>query len=357
MRLDKYLKLDKKIIQLSRQIKIINALEAENSQDEKKRFLSGVIKNPQFQYRKVSCSISKVRSEINNLKIKKDSISEIYEDIINRLRIKCEILESIGDEKRIRQLSKELYGKPSKALVQEACKLLINLDRKKESSKDKKNHTPEEAREIIKKYLKKIGINGWRVILRKQHAVSVASLSKVIKISKYQMYSINNIKLLIQHEVNGHVLRAMNGYRQPFKVFVIGLPNYLPTEEGVAIYLEEKSNLSTVKSKKRLALRVIAVDMVYKGADFRQVFDVINDHEKDQKKCWDIAYRVFRGGGFLKDHVYLKGYLKVKKYLEEGGELEDLYLGKYGIEQLDLIRRLHSDGILKGPRYLPEILR
>jgi len=354
VKLDKYKDIDKKLSKLSLEIKIIKALEAKNSQTEKEAFLSGEKKIPQFIYAELNYDTSKFGSELKDIRVGSDPIGKLYRDIITRLRIKNEILANIGNIRKVRTRSEKLYGRPDNRLVKDACKLLDSLINNQNKRKKRvKLYKPQEVKDILKNYLKKMEVKGWQVFVRNQHAVSVASLNRIIKISRFQKYTKKNIERLIQHEIKGHVFRALNGYLQPLLIFVSGLPGYLSTEEGIAIYLEEKSKLATISSKKRLALRVIAVDMVYKGADFRQTFDVINSYEKDQRKCWDIVYRVFRGGGFLKDHVYLKGYLEVKDYLYNGGKIEDLYFGKFSLDQLSLVKKLHSERVLKDPLYLP----
>ncbi len=354
MKLDKYQDLDKKISQLSLELRIIKALEATNSQSEKKAFLSGEKKNPQFLYHDSLYDIKKFNYHLRNIRVGYDQVGRLYRDIIDRLRLKGEILANVGSVRKVKNRSNKLYGKPDSKLVKDACTLLDSLiNGKKRKIRRVKLYQAQEVRDILKNYLKKLGVRGWRVVIRNQHSVSVASLSRIIKISRYKRYTKKDIERLIQHEINGHVFRALNGYLQPLMIFVLGLPGYLPTEEGIAIYLEEKSKLATISSKKRLALRVIAVDMVYKGADFRQTFDVINSYENNRKKCWDITYRVFRGGGFLKDHVYLKGYLEVKNYLSNGGRLDDLYFGKFGLNQMDLVKDLYSDEVLIKPHFLP----
>ena len=55
--------------------------------------------------------------------------------------------------------------------------------------------------------------------------------------------------------------------------------------------------------------------------------------------AWAIALRVKRGlakphqpGVYAKDSVYLVGYQRVKKWLQEGGDIRHLYVGDVGME-------------------------
>lgn len=59
-----------------------------------------------------------------------------------------------------------------------------------------------------------------------------------------------------------------------------------------------------------------------------------------------------QGGGFLKDIIYLKGLVDLRKYLMEGGDYESLLSGKFGIKHTRIIRELTERRIL-----IPGVLR
>ena len=58
-------------------------------------------------------------------------------------------------------------------------------------------------------------------------------------------------------------------------------------------------------------------------------------------------------GVFTKDGLYFAGYLQVQNFLVNGGNLKDLYYGKYNLEDLPLIKKIPG---LKEPRILPHFL-
>ena len=66
--------------------------------------------------------------------------------------------------------------------------------------------------------------------------------------------------------------------------------------------------------------------------------------------------RVYRGGGYTKDVVYLRGLMNLLSYLAEDGDLEMLLLGKVSHEQLSFVEELQWRKILTPaalrPRYL-----
>ena len=56
--------------------------------------------------------------------------------------------------------------------------------------------------------------------------------------------------------------------------------------------------------------------------------------------------RVFRGGGFTKDAVYLRGLVSLLEYLGRGGDLELLFVGKVSLASLSIIRELRHRRVL-----------
>ena len=69
-----------------------------------------------------------------------------------------------------------------------------------------------------------------------------------------------------------------------------------------------------------------------------------------------MTLRTFRGGGYVKDAIYLRGLVRLLDHLAGGGELEALYLGKLAQARLPLIEELRWRDILKPPLLLPRFL-
>jgi hypothetical protein len=44
--------------------------------------------------------------------------------------------------------------------------------------------------------------------------------------------------------------------------------------------------------------------------------------------------------GYMKDIVYLNGYTKIKKWVDNGGKIEKMFVGKVKVEDLDDLRNL-----------------
>ena len=66
-----------------------------------------------------------------------------------------------------------------------------------------------------------------------------------------------------------------------------------------------------------------------------EVFRVLNHtHDFPQKTAFNITLRVFRGGGLLKDMVYLRGLMTPDGVPRRRRRLEPLLVGKFGAGHL-----------------------
>ena len=162
---------------------------------------------------------------------------------------------------------------------------------------------------------------------------------------------------LIQHEVGTHILTYYNGFNQPLQLLHSGVPGYEMLQEGMAVFSEYLSGGISIQRLRTLAARVIAVYQMINGEDFPSVCNyLIDELHFTPRKAYGIVMRVFRGGGFTKDAVYLKGLIEVIDYLAKGNIIQPLLIGKIRKDYLSVIEELQKRDILKPnalyPRYL-----
>lgn len=162
---------------------------------------------------------------------------------------------------------------------------------------------------------------------------------------------------LIQHEVGTHLLTYYNGRVQPFRQLYSGLAGYEALQEGLAVLSEHLVGGLSRPRLRLLAGRVVAVRCMIDGATFVETFQKLHSaYGFAQRIAFTMALRVFRGGGLTKDAVYLRGLVEVLKYLKRGGELEPLFVGKFAVEHVPIIKELQWRKVLKQvplrPRYL-----
>jgi len=171
------------------------------------------------------------------------------------------------------------------------------------------------------------------------------------------MFSEQRLNMLIVHEIETHVLTAENGNLQPYKIFGRGLAGYLETQEGLAV--RNQSILCDKDMEKNYwpALSVLAVNEAF-NMSFRGVFDFVCSMGFSVDRAFRVAVKVKRGledtaikGAFTKDYLYFKGFKAVKEFESTGGDVKDLYIGKFNLKDLDVVKGIPN---LVKAKYLPE---
>jgi uncharacterized protein (TIGR02421 family) len=176
-------------------------------------------------------------------------------------------------------------------------------------------------------------------------------------ISTHSEIDERRVEALIQHEVGTHVLTYHNGRQQIFKQLSGGFAGYEELQEGLAVLAEYLVGGLTLARLRTLAGRVVAVDCMVDGASFVDTFRVLCDkHRFTRKAAYNIVVRVARGGILTKDVIYLRGLMKTIRYIASGGKLENLYVGKIGLQHTVMMQELLWRKVVKPAPLLPRFL-
>jgi hypothetical protein len=109
---------------------------------------------------------------------------------------------------------------------------------------------------------------------------------------------------------------------------------------------------------RQLAGRVVAVRYLTDGASFVETFHALHgDFGFTQRTAYNIAMRVYRGGGLTKDAIYLRGLQAILRYVQKGGDLNPLLVGKIAVEHIPIIKELQYRKVLKPISIVPRYLR
>jgi uncharacterized protein (TIGR02421 family) len=155
---------------------------------------------------------------------------------------------------------------------------------------------------------------------------------------------------LIQHEVGTHILTYCNGKRQPLQQMYAGLDGYDKLQEGLAVLSEYLVGGLTPGRLRLLAARVVVADLLVKGTGYIDTFNFLHQELNfATKRAFDITTRIFRGGGFTKDAVYLRGLEQLLVLLKNGGNLETLFIGKFDVKHVSFIEELVHRNVLTRP--------
>ena len=104
---------------------------------------------------------------------------------------------------------------------------------------------------------------------------------------------------------------------------------------------------------KDVPLRVIAVDLMCNGADFKECFNaIVQDYKIETNRAYNLVTRVYRGGGFTKDYLYLSGFSRLFKFWQEDNDLTPLLVGKTSISFYNTIVEMIDRNLIVKPQYI-----
>lgn len=196
------------------------------------------------------------------------------------------------------------------------------------------------------KFLRDEGIiEEYQLLIDNSHSPETIRISgKKVIIGSHMVKTEVEVKRLIVHELKTHVRRGVAGRHHELATLrKLVTPEQSETEEGLAIYNEITSGCITEFALRRYGLRALGV--VNLDLKFYELYELARDHLSEDESFL-FAYRLKRGlsntshkGGYARDLIYFNGYTKIMEFVNSGGNVDDLYIGKISIEDLVLVKK------------------
>ena len=359
----------------SQSIRILTHVEWQR--DVKRQFFADKCKElpkvtyPEFNPTETLSAVCDARRLIGN-----SDVDKWLERIAVKLEYSALMMAATGS-KKFYEYSEKLYGKPTNPFVDGKSTplgLAESFDTQISSyaSYDLGAPAPmcylasdiaEQMREAV---IKMFGNEAPQVEIVDDLSANALASPKLIRIRKTACFTDLDAQQLINHEAHIHVATSINGLNQPhLKILAAGHPGTTKTQEGLAVFSEYITNSIDLDRLRRLADRIIAIQMAIDGADFLQVYHYFVQRIGNESQAYENSRRVFRGGvltggaPFTKDGVYLEGLIRVHNFLKaiaangRADCLKLLFCGKLDIEDMPVIYKLEKMGLCKAPKYLP----
>lgn len=360
--------MDTLLLRSQQLVDIYNTVTPDNWVQERQRFLTGRREQPAFSYttsRAVIEEAKELREQLHQYKdvfrgtplpdTYLDRLRDYYLDAIADALHGINIVMNVGNERIVPHASRHIWGTPTRETVAFAQQILDDeapilhelLDLPAAA-------TPvDQLQTDITALFEWFDLSTWRTtVTEKTTHVNPVKRQVLLRANDQNMLNVRGDRLLL-HEFGVHVLRAANGWHQPHTLFVTGLHGYETTEEGITTYLEYVTGHLSKELLRRYALRVIAVQSMMDGNPFTETFSRLTWHT-DRETAFYTAMRAHRGGGLVKDHIYLQGFQELRTHLAPQNGLQDLgdlYTGKIPLDALDTVRTLQNAGHLEPPRH------
>ncbi len=197
-------------------------------------------------------------------------------------------------------------------------------------------------------------------------SANALATSRAIRVRRSARFTDRDFTQLLHHEAFIHVATSLNGKAQTdLPLLAAGHPGTTRTQEGLAVFAEVISGSIELDRLRRLADRVLAIQMTIEGADFLEVNGFYLERTGDPDQAFENTRRVFRGGvitggaPFCKDLVYLLGLLQVNNIIRAAFAagradcLGLLFCGKLDTFDIPALCELYAMGLCRAPRFLP----
>ncbi len=345
--------IDKKFYRLVKNFELLMFVNPTNVEKEKKKFFyhRGNYE-PQFNYKPIVLNQFLLKRELHNLpieKIRDKRIKEMYADAINAYAQKIDMLTTVGTDK-FKPNSVHYFGRPTAEDLDNA-RFILRRKYKPDTSVEKLKI--EDASVIFKDITAEYGFDcNLKISDKITSKALVINSKKQVVLKKGAVYNADEIEGLVHHEVGVHMVTTQNSLLQTLQIFNICLPVNTHTQEGLAICSEYFSGNLTLHRLRELALRFVAIESMLTYFNFQKTFRLIHeDYKMDAEEAFYLCTRVYRGGGFTKDYLYLSGFREVLRMFRNGTDISPLLIGKVNADYLSLIVNLTQQGFLKQPKY------
>lgn len=348
------LALDKKLFALCKNVGTLNFINPVNLASERKKFFAQKTRyTPQFKYKQLNINPHQFREQLYKLPVEDILDADLqlfYRRFIDHLATKIELLTSIGTDDFIYN-SLKYYGEPSNNDIANAEFLLrapaiVNQEGPLEHDADAAvAYFEQRAKEwgLVCKIEKSAKLVAKAMVNNEKH---------ILYINKDTLFSDQELDAFAHHELGIHMVTTLNAKKQPLKVMSLGLIGDTHTQEGLAILSEYSSGSLTLRRLQTLAMRVIAVKLMLTQRDFSLTFNTLQERfELSDNDAFTLTTRVYRGGGFTKDYLYLKGFRDMLN-LSDQQDLSVLLVGKTGISDFTLLNEMVERGFMPKPQSL-----
>ncbi|WP_444882732.1 flavohemoglobin expression-modulating QEGLA motif protein [Microbulbifer sp. PSTR4-B] len=350
--------LDQDLFELVRGVEILAAIEPKNFRVMKEEFFSKKFSiNPQFVYREQKMDIFQRKRLLYALPVESlpdEDLTQLYSDIIESYVDKLDQFRSVGTDDFVYN-SLRYFGEPTDKDVNNA-NFILHLPDDLEFSNDRFLNA-NQMMQYLSDFANKQGYS-YDIRIDDHMIANALVAGSTIKINSHANISETEVSALAHHELGVHLVTTLNARSQTLKILELGCPVNTTTQEGLAILCEYLAGYLTLPRLKVLALRVVAVQSMLQERDFKRTFILLKEkYQVEENLAFTITTRVYRGGGFTKDYLYLQGFHQMLNAMENCKDFNNLMTGKVSVEYLPIISRLIDKGYLQVPQFISPAIK
>ena len=351
------LAIDRRLSEICGLLPMLQLLTPTNVPEQRRAFLEGVTDEPEFTYRDLPDldGLADELAAINPEEAADPVLIHMIRGMYRELERRLELLATRNTDQFL-LASIEHYGHVDKNLLEQAHRVLEEIPPGPPADVYVDAHELAGRANLELDHYRRVFPELSTLVHVSETVAGVMVENGDLFIGIDTSIAEDRVEQLIQHEVGVHVVTFVNGSAQPIRMLAVGLSGYEETQEALGVLAEHLSGGLRPKRLRAFALRVVAADSVSGRAAFRETYDTLIDLGAGQNRAFTTAMRAHRSGGMTKDALYLSGLNRLLTYLQEGGRLDPLLVGKISLADEPLVADLLERGVLVDPPLKPRFL-
>lgn len=352
---------DKFLSQADEELMLLKHVKPVNLAEEREAAAADPLYNPVFRYIPESPQTAEIESRLLSLELDDSPLSLLFRKKRRELLQRISLIRSRGDARRLTDAASALFGLPTSELIASATAVLDARTACELPSPVSQMLGSAEVAALFEEKLRQYGLHNWQINVRAETVARVTVGGATITIREDAEFAKRIIDALIAHELETHVITAENGLHQSYALFRRGFAHYLDTQEGLAIYNQNRF-LSPHNDKRFGPARNVlgmAFALEHSFAETRSYLQHHLGYEPAKALTKAIDFKrgmadTSEAGAFTKSVVYFRGLRAVEEFMQAGGDMTRLYVGKIALEDLETIEQIPG---LKAPLIVPRFLR
>lgn len=327
---------------------------------------SGFSRSPRLYYRPLTLQIETAKRKLFSLNfehLEDPLLYALYREKQEEVDLQLSMI-SARETRKFVELGRALYGAVEAGLLGAASDILARTNRTADgdppsASLDKRDchFIRERAQVMISAYRRQSPHFTASVELRDDLPAGLLVSRGRLLIARSSIIDAGRLEAVLHHEIGVHLLTYFNGMAQGLRIFRSGLAGYEGMQEGLAVFAEYLSGGMTAERLRVVAARVVGCAAMLDGALFPDTYRLlVDEHGFSTAEAFNITLRIYRGGGLVKDAIYLRGLLQLLDHLADGGSLEPFWMGKIAASHFGAIQELNLRGLLGGAAVRPIFL-
>lgn len=351
------LALDRRLSEVSGMLPMLQLLTPINVTEQKKAFLERRVVEPEFTYRDLPdlSALGEELGAINPEEATDPVLVHMIRGMHRELERRIELLGARNTD-RFLLAAIEKWGHVDQTLLELAERVLEEVPPGPPADEYVHAHELAGMATIELDHYRKSFPELATLVHVSELAAGVMVENGDLFISTETSISSDRVVQLLHHEIGVHVLTFVNGSVQPIRMLSLGLDGYEETQEALGVLAEYLGGGLRPKRLRAFALRVMAAQSVSRRDSFAQTYELMMSLGAGRNRSFNTTMRAHRSGGMTKDALYLGGITRLLTFIQEGGDLDSLLVGKISLADGPLVVDLLERNVLVEPPLRPRFL-